>query len=80
MTEEKASELMLKAFHTASRFESLCSVGRSAESLRKDLLECLDYCGWRASSGTVVNIIESMTLFCGGVPPAVYTFTFDDVL
>lgn len=39
---EKASEIMQKAFFMASRLESACSVGISAETLRKQLVEWWD--------------------------------------
>jgi len=38
---EQASEIFQKAFFLASRFESVCSVGISAETLRKQLAEWL---------------------------------------
>ena len=38
---EDAQKIMLKAFHMASRFESITSVGESAAALRQQLVKCL---------------------------------------
>ena len=45
LSSEQASKIMVKSFQIASKFESVCSVGQSSDSLRRKLLDWWDDVG-----------------------------------